>query len=296
MLSVSSAKQGLLCGFGAFLLWGIFPIYFKWLGAVPPYRILSHRILWSAVFTVLLLTLGGNWRRVVRVLQDRRRVVLLGITGILVGCNWFIYIWAVNNDHVLDASLGYFLMPLVTICFGVIFFRERMRPLQIFAVSLAVCGVLIQFWMAGSVPVVALGLALTFASYGLLRKKMAVDSQSGMLLETVWLLPFALCFLYFSSGSNVTEPVSAVWLQPLLLMGTGVITTVPLLLYNTAAIHLRMATLGFMQYISPCMVFLLGAFVYGETLGVGRVVSFALIWAALLLFTMDGLRARRRRV
>lgn len=181
-------RQGIIFAFVAYLIWGIAPAYFKLIKQVPADEILTHRVIWSFFFMLVLLSVSRSWGDVRRVFAQPKKVGMLLITALLVGGNWLIFIWAINHDHILEASLGYFINPLVNVVLGMLFLRERFRSLQWFAVALAFAGVLVQVWIFGSVPIIAIGLSLTFAFYGLLRKKIGVDSQTGMLIETLWLL------------------------------------------------------------------------------------------------------------
>ncbi|SLM64959.1 MULTISPECIES: EamA family transporter RarD [Dickeya] len=293
-MRVSSQRQGMLFALGAYLLWGMAPVYFKLLHQIPAIEILSHRIFWSFVFMVLLLSLSRKWGVVRQACRRPRQLLLLALTAALVGCNWLVYIWAVNHNHMLESSLGYFINPLVNILLGMLFLGERFRPMQWLAVILAVCGVLVQLWTLGSLPVIALTLAFSFGFYGLLRKKIAIDGQTGMLFETLWLLPAALIYLVWladSPSSNLsTNPMSL----NLLLMVSGIVTTVPLLFFTAAAVRLRLSTLGFFQYLAPTLTFLLAVLVYGETITPDRLITFAFIWLGLLVFTLDALYTQRR--
>ncbi|WP_038909235.1 EamA family transporter RarD [Dickeya oryzae] len=293
-MSMPQHRQGVLFALGAYILWGIAPIYFKQIRQVPANEILGHRIIWSFFFMLLLLTLSRNWGAVRNACRQPRQLLLLAITAILVACNWLTYIWAVNHNHMLEASLGYFINPLVSVLLGMLFLGERFRPTQWLAMLLAVCGVLVQLWVLGSLPVIALTLAFSFGVYGLLRKKIAIDGQTGMLFETLWLLPAALVYLEWLADSPTSQFSQNPLSLNLLLMASGVVTTVPLLLFTAAAVRLRLSTLGFFQYLAPTLTFLLAILVYGETITPDRLVTFAFIWLALGVFTLDALYTQRR--
>ncbi len=205
-----------------------------------------------------------------------------------------LFIWAVNNHHMLEASLGYFINPLVNILLGMIFLGERFRRLQWLAVILAFCGVLVQLWTFGSLPIIGLGLAFSFAFYGLVRKKIAVDAQTGMLVETLWLLPVAAIWLFGITDSPTSHMGENPWSLNLLLMAAGVVTTIPLLCFTGAATRLRLSTLGFFQYIGPTLMFLLAVTFYGEVPGKDKMVTFGFIWVALAVFIVDALYTQRR--
>lgn len=290
---MSTTKQGILFALGAFIIWGIFPVYLKCLEHIPAGEILAYRIIWSAVFMGILISLTKSWKKVWEVLHHPKTVLTLTITALLIASNWLIYIYAVNNKYMLEASLGYFINPLVNVLLGVLFLKERMRRTQWIAVALAATGVFIQLWTLGSLPLIALGLAFSFGTYGLIRKKLAVDGQSGLMIETVLLTPLALAYLIFlvnGAWENFSGNISTT----LLLMGTGIVTSVPLLFFNGAATRLRLSTLGFFQYLSPTIVFLLAVLVYGEHITLSRIITFAFIWTALGLFVADAIYTQKR--
>ncbi|TKI04165.1 EamA family transporter RarD [Martelella alba] len=290
----TSTRRGVLCALGAYLIWGLAPAYFKHIQQVPATEILTHRIVWSVFFMAALLTICGKWRQVGQVCRRGQTLLTLGLTSLLVGGNWLLYIWAVNHHHMLEASLGYFINPLVNILLGMVFFRERFRKAQWLAVALACCGVLLQLWKFGSLPVIALGLALSFAFYGLLRKKLGIDPQVGMLIETLWLLPAGAWYLFVLADSPTSHLADNSLGLNLWLVSAGVITTVPLLLFAGAANHLRLSTLGFFQYLGPTLMFLLAVFCYGETLTEDKLYTFGFIWLALAVFIGDAVVRQRQ--
>ncbi|BAE75615.1 EamA-like transporter family protein [Sodalis glossinidius str. 'morsitans'] len=295
-MSDNSARQGVLCALGAYFIWGLAPAYFKLIAQVPANEILAHRILWSVVFMLVLLTLGRRWPQVRQSLRRGKLLLALALTSVLVGSNWLLFIWAVNHHHMLEASLGYFINPLVNVLLGMLFLGERFRRLQWLAGMLAFAGVLVQLWMFGSLPLIALGLALTFALYGLLRKTIGIDAQTGMLIETLWLMPAAAYYLFIVADSPTSHLGANGWHLNLLLASAGVLTTVPLLLFTTAANRLRLSTLGFFQYLGPTLMFLLAVGFYGEALSADKLYTFAFIWLALGVFITDALLTQRRRL
>ncbi|MBC8944395.1 EamA family transporter RarD [Xenorhabdus indica] len=286
--------KGILYALGAYLIWGLAPIYFKSIQYVPPDEIVSHRVIWSVFFMVLMLTVTRHWRQAWVVVRQPNILLLLGFTAFTITSNWLTYIWAVNNNHLIEASLGYFINPLVSVLLGMLFLGERFRRMQWVAVALAFTGVLIQVVQFGSVPVIGLYLATTFAVYSLIRKKLGVDAQTGMLIETVWVFPVALSYLLFFTDSPTSNMLDNTYSLNLMLIAAGIITTVPLLLFTAAAAHLRLSTLGFFQYLGPTIMFLLATLVYGEKIGPDRLITFGFIWAALILFTLDALYTQRR--
>ncbi|MEF1255647.1 EamA family transporter RarD [Vibrio sp. M260112] len=290
------AKQGVFLAIGAYTMWGIAPIYFKALADVSPLEILSHRVVWSFFLLAALLHLGRRWRNVRDVIKSKQKLLYLVTTALLVGANWLIFIWAVNADHMLDASLGYYINPLINVLLGMLFLGERLRKLQWFAVALAACGVLVQLFVFGSIPVVAIALALSFGFgfYGLLRKKVSLEAQTGLFIETLVLLPAAAIYLLWIADT----PTSNIMENPrnlnVLLISAGVITTLPLLCFTGAATRLKLSTLGFFQYIGPSLMFLLAVLVYGEAFTVDKAITFAFIWGALVIFSVDGLRSNQQ--
>ncbi|MDF2785677.1 MAG: chloramphenical resistance permease RarD [Pantoea eucrina] len=280
-------RQGIFYALGAYFIWGIAPAYFKLVREVPPAEIMTHRVIWSVLFMLILITLSRSWKQVRRVAAQPKKVLLLALTAITIGGNWLLFIWAVNNQHMLEASLGYFINPLINVVFGMLFLRERFRRLQWLAVALAAAGVLVQLWQFGSLPVIALGLGLSFALYGLVRKKIQVDAQSGMLIETLWLFPLAAIYL-FGVADSATSHLSANPLSlNLMLVAAGVLTTIPLMLFAAACTRLRLSTVGFFQYLGPTLMFLLAVLFYGERLTPDKLVTFGFIWLALALFIFD---------
>ena len=293
-MDAKQTRVGVLLALAAYFIWGIAPAYFKLIYYVPADEILTHRVIWSFFFMVALISISRQWPQVKRLLKTPKKVFLLALSAVLVGGNWLLFIWAVNNHHMLEASLGYFINPLVNILLGMIFLGERFRRMQWLAVLLAACGVLVQLWTFGSLPIIALGLAFSFAFYGLLRKKIAVDAQTGMLFETLWLLPVAAIYLFGIADSPTSHMGQNSWSLNLLLMAAGVVTTIPLLCFTGAATRLRLSTLGFFQYIGPTLMFLLAVTFYGEVPGADKMVTFAFIWVALAIFVMDAVYTIRR--
>ncbi|WP_260604755.1 EamA family transporter RarD [Vibrio cholerae] len=272
-------------------MWGIAPIYFKALGAVSALEILSHRVVWSFVLLAVLIHLGRRWRSVVGVVHTPRKFWQLLVTALLVGGNWLIFIWSINANHMLDASLGYYINPLLNVLLGMLFLGERLRKLQWFAVALAAIGVGIQLVVFGSVPIVAIALATSFGFYGLLRKKIQVDAQTGLFLETLFMLPAAAIYLIWLADTPTSDMALNTWQLNLLLVCAGVVTTLPLLCFTGAAARLKLSTLGFFQYIGPSLMFLLAVLVYGEAFTSDKAITFAFIWSALVIFSVDGLKA-----
>ena len=281
------ARVGVAFGVAAYLWWGLVPIYFKAVAHVPATEVLAHRIIWSTVLLAGLMGWFGRWPAAIASLKSRRTMVTLGATTVLIACNWFVFIWAVANDRLLEASLGYFINPLLNVLLGVVFLRERLRRWQIVSVVLAGIGVFYRTVQLGELPVVALILAGTFGMYGLLRKTAPVDALSGLTVETALLLPFAVGYaVYMGVGDRAVFGTSSVGTSVLLAMG-GIITAVPLLWFTNAARRLRLATLGFLQYIAPTLQFLLAVAAFDEPFRRGQLVSFGCIWIALAIYSAD---------
>jgi chloramphenicol-sensitive protein RarD len=294
-MAMSQTRSGALFALTAYLIWGLAPVYFKYIDHVPADEIVTHRVIWSFFFMIILLSISRKWYLVKHALQYPLKVCLLAVSAVLIGCNWLLFIWAVNNNHMLDTSLGYFITPLMNMLLGLLFLGERFRPRQWLSLALAVCAVLVQLWQFGSLPYIGLGLAFTFSIYGLIRKKIGVDAQSGMLIETTWLLPVAIIYLLFfahSATSNLSENTLTL---NILLAAAGVITTVPLLCFTAAATRLALSTLGFFQYIGPTLTFILAITLYGEQATAGTLVTFGFIWSGLAIFIWDALSYQKKK-
>ncbi len=288
-MQLDRTKAGVLFAIAAYSMWGFAPMYFKLLQAMPALEILVHRIVWSVVILVLLVVLLKQWPKVKAALANTRLLLLLVASGVLLAGNWFLFIWAVNNDHLLDASLGYYINPLLNVFLGRVFLGERLRRLQQVAVVMAVVGVSILIISFGQVPWIALVLAGSFGVYGLIRKQVPVESMPGLLVESLLMLPFALAYwwLYASAASDLGGITGY---QVFLLVMAGVVTTAPLLCFTAAAKRIQYSTLGFFQYIGPSIMFLLAVFLYGEPLDSERLITFGFVWSALVLFSFDSIR------
>jgi chloramphenicol-sensitive protein RarD len=282
-----SGVVGVAYAAGAYLVWGLFPVYFRLLRGVPAPEILAHRIVWSAAFLVLLVTVLRRWGEALRQLRVPGTIPSLAASAIFISANWLTYIWAVNSGHVLEASLGYFVNPLVTVLLGVIFLHESLTRRQVLAVGLAAGGVLWLVVRAGHVPWIALGLALSFALYGLVRKRLRVDSTSGLLAETCILAPAALLYLAAIRGESHFGAAP-------LLATSGVVTAVPLLWFAAGVQRLRLSTVGLLQYLNPTMQFAIAIFVFREPFGGDHAVAFACIWASLAIYTYEAVTLQRR--
>ncbi|WP_044400756.1 EamA family transporter RarD [Acidovorax temperans] len=288
-------SSGILYGLSAYVLWGMFPLFFKQLQAASAIEVVLHRMVWSLVFVLIVLTVLRRWNWLGDV---RRSPALLGkfaVSALLLAGNWLSYVWAVNNGHVLDASLGYFILPLINVALGFIFLHERPRKAQWAAFALAATGVLWMAVQSGHVPWLALLIAMTFGFYGLMRKTATLGALEGMSLETMLLAPLAVVALLWAGpsgpGSQWPAHDAHTWLFFLL---SGPVTAIPLLLFAAGARRVPLSTMGFLQYITPSILALMGVFLYGETFAGPRAVGFVFIWVALALYTAEGLWAGRR--
>jgi rarD protein len=282
-----SLKQGYILGLLAYVFWGFFPLYFKLLDDIPALEIVVQRIIWSALFGSFLLLIWkhrGWWQELC---AHPGRFAVLATSGLLVTANWTIYVWAVNNEHMLEASLGYYINPLVNVLLGMLLLKERLRRLQWLAVILAAIGVGQQIWQLGQFPWIALSLALTFGVYGLIRKQAPVAALPGLVVETWFMVPVALIWLLFFANGPTTQ--WSFWTTPhaLLIAMAGPVTLIPLICFNAAARRLPYATLGFLQYLAPTLVLLQAVFLFGESLSAERLHAFIFIWVALVIYSVD---------
>ncbi|MBL4910314.1 MAG: EamA family transporter RarD [Alteromonadaceae bacterium] len=287
----TQTQSGVINAVSAYVMWGFAPIYFKLLNHVNASEILIHRILWSCLLLAIIIIAAKKWRFVQAIAKQPKLLLQLTLTASILAVNWFLFIWAINNDHLLDASLGYFINPLLSVALGVIFLNEHLRKWQKVAVVLAVSGVLIQLVVLGSLPLISLALAGTFGTYGLLRKKMAVDSFAGLWFESLLMVPFAaLYWLFFTNSASSNMFNNTLDLNVILILA-GVVTTAPLLCFTAAAKRLTLSALGFFQYIGPSIMFVLATFLYHEPLLKAKLTTFILIWLALTLYSWDSWRA-----
>jgi chloramphenicol-sensitive protein RarD len=286
--SAKSERVGFACALGAYLAWGFMPGYFKLLTHVPPLVVLSHRIVWSVAFLAVLLTATRRWSEVFSAIRRPATLIALVSSTTSIAINWFVFIWAVSNRQVMQASLGYFINPLVNVLLGVVILRERLRPGQLVSLILATAGVAVMTFSAGGVPWVAVGLAFSFSFYGLLRKITPVGPIPGLSVETAILFPVALIIATgFAPRAMVGSTNSYAGATATLLTASGVITAVPLMLFAAGARRLRLGTLGFLQYVSPTCQFLLAVFAYHEPFTTHALISFTLIWTAVAAYTFE---------
>lgn len=286
--------RGSLYAAAAYICWGLLPIYWKSLHGVAALEILAHRMIWSLVTVFVILTIRRHWSWLPHALRDKRILATFTASALLLTINWFVYIWSVNAGHVVDASLGYFINPLVNVLLGVLLLKEQLRFWQAIAIAVALAGVIALTLSYGVVPWIALILAVTFGGYGLLRKTATLNSLEGLSLETIVFFVPAIAYIgyqEFSGGAAIGH--SSIGLT-ILLVGAGVVTTFPLLLFAAGARRIPMTTLGILQYIAPTIQFLLGILLYREPFSSRNLIGYCLIWFALAIYTMDGIARSRR--
>lgn len=287
------STRGALLAFLAYLIWGLLPFYLKQLHAVPALQIVAHRMVWSLVLLAVLVLVLRRAPAILSALGTRLTFPLLILSATLISCNWLIYTWAVLNGHVLEASLGYFINPLLNVALGMVFLREKLRMWQGIAVALAACGVIVMAAAQGGAVWIPLGLALTFAFYGLVRKMVAIDALGGLAVETALFGPVALAWLWWVDRQGQAAFGIDMRTDALLVV-SGVVTAAPLLLFAAGARRLRYATIGLLQYVAPTLVFLQGVLLFGEKMTWVHVITFGCIWTGLALYVFDSLRAGRQ--
>jgi chloramphenicol-sensitive protein RarD len=283
---------GVLSAALAYICWGIFPLYFKLLASIGALEVVAHRIVWSLLFLLAVLAARRQWGWLHQVLRRPKVLAGFAVSALLLSANWITYIWAVTHDHVIDASLGYFITPLLNVLLGCTFLRERLRATQWTAVALAGAGVLWLAVQGGQLPWIGLVLGFSFAGYGLLRKIAVLGSLEGLTLETMVLAPLALAMLGWSAAQGTSAFPADSALVNALLVGVGPVTAIPLLLFATGARRISMSTLGLLQYLGPSLQLMLGVWLFHEPFAPARMVGFSLIWFALLVYSIDGWRNR----
>lgn len=274
----------------AFLIWGLSPVYWKVLGKIPALEIIMHRVVWSTLFLLFLIVYRKHLNEFKAAIRNRRTFLFLFPSAVVLGLNWFIYVWAVNNEYVLQASLGYFITPLVNVLLGMVFLKERLRPLQTLSLVIAVISVLCLTLYYGRFPWISLSLAFLFGCYGLIRKVAPIGSLIGLSLEMLIFFVPALAYIVFLDSKNIGTLFHMNIKIDFFLMGTAFITTAPLLLFTMGTRRLNLSSIGFLQYIAPSCMFLLGVFIYNEPLLSVQLLAFVLIWTALCIFSIDSVK------
>ena len=285
-------RLGLLFGVSAYSLWGAFPLYWPLLEPANPLEIVSHRAVWTLVFCFIVLAATKALKSTLVTLKRPTVAVKLFLSSLLISVNWLVYIWATNNEHVVEASLGYYINPLIIIGFGVIFLKEKMRPLQWAAVSIATLGVLVLTFDYGRLPWIALALAVSWGSYGLIKKQLGLGALEGLAIETFISSFFYLAYLVYI-GNQGTGQFGQSWGLTALLISAGAVTAIPLLLFNGSTNRLPFTTIGLLQYITPTLQFSIGVWVLNEDMPTARWIGFLIIWAALVTLAIDLIRSSR---
>jgi chloramphenicol-sensitive protein RarD len=289
---LSKNKLGLLFGVSAYSLWGAFPLYWPLLEPANPLEIVSHRAVWTLVFCFIVLAATKALKSTLVTLKRPTVAVKLFLSSLLISVNWLVYIWATNNEHVVEASLGYYINPLIIIGFGVIFLKEKMRPLQWAAVSIATLGVLVLTFDYGRLPWIALALAVSWGSYGLIKKQLGLGALEGLAIETFISSFFYLAYLIYI-GNQGTGQFGQSWGLTALLISAGAVTAIPLLLFNGSTNRLPFTTIGLLQYITPTLQFSIGVWVLNEDMPTARWIGFLIIWAALVTLAIDLIKSSR---
>jgi chloramphenicol-sensitive protein RarD len=291
---VGELRKGYLFGIAAYVSWGFFPLYFKVLRPSGPIEILAHRVIWSAVFIALLLTAVRAWRRIGALLRRPRTLAVVGLAAVLIAVNWATYIYGVNANRVVETSLGYFITPLISVGFGLLFFGERLRPVQWVALATGTAAVAVLAADYGRLPWIALTLAVSFASYGLVKKRLGLPPADGLFVESGALAVPSLAYLAWLGATGRATFTSVSPAHTGLLLVSGAVTAVPLLMFAGAANRIPLTGLGILQYIAPILQFFVGVVIEHEPMPPARLFGFGLVWVALVIFTWDGLRYGRR--
>jgi len=295
VVTVTEQRRGTAMGLGAYLLWGLFPLFFPLLKPASAVEILAHRVVWTLLFVVVALLVRRRWAWLRAIARDRRRLTILAVASVVIAINWGVYIWAVNHGHVVESALGYYINPLVTVLLGVVVLRERLRRWQWVAVALATCAVVALTIDLGRPPWIALVLAFSFATYGLMKNQVRMPALESLAVETSMLaLPAAVVLVHLGTAGQLVFGGPQVHVT-VLLVSVGAVTAVPLLLFGAAASRIPLSTMGLLQYVTPTLQFLIGLSVVHEAMSTGRWIGFVIVWLALAVFSADSLRAARAR-
>jgi chloramphenicol-sensitive protein RarD len=286
-------SKGIWNGLAAYAMWGFFPIYWKLLQSVPALQVIGHRIGWSFILLVVVILLTRQWKDFRSAALVPKVIGIYAIAGVLLSINWLIYVWGVNSGFIVETSLGYFINPLISVLLGVIFLRERLRTMQWVAVGLAAAGVIYLTLTYGRPPWIALSLAFSFGIYGFVKKLAPLGSLYGLTLETALVFPMALIYLIFVQSTGAGAFLYQGPLTDILLIGTGAVTSIPLLMFASAAREIPLTMIGILQYIAPTLQFLIGVFLYHEPFDQSRLIGFSLVWLALLIFWVENYLAHR---
>lgn len=286
-------KKGILSGIGAYALWGFFPIYWKYLHDVPALQVIGHRIGWSFLLLILVIIVSRQWNEFRSAVLQPKVIGIYSIAAVLLSVNWLVYVWGVNAGFIVETSLGYFINPLLSVLLGVIFLRERLRPAQWIPVSIAAIGVIYLTVIYGRLPWIALSLAFSFGFYGLAKKLAPLGSLHGLTLETGIVFPAALAYLLIVEANGGGAFLHDSTLVDILLIGAGAVTTIPLLMFASAARQIPLTVVGLLQYIAPTLQFLIGVFLYKEPFDRSHFIGFGIVWLALIVFWVENYLSRR---
>lgn len=286
-------KRGITYALFAYVFWGLHPIYWKLLKHVPSVEIVSHRVLWSFIFFAVIIFFRKEWKGLIKKIKSSKKKWIFFVPALLIGSNWTMYIWAVNAGFIIETSLGYFISPLISVFLGIVFLKESLRKIQLLAVGTAAVGVLVMTIIYGQFPWISLCIAGLWSTYGLLRKKSPLSSVEGLTLETACMtLPVLVYLIYltlFGSSSFLSDVPTT-----LLLIGAGVISGFPLLIYIIAARLIKLSLIGILQYIYPTIIFLIGVFIYNEPLNEAKIIGFIFIWVSLIIYSIEGIKMKKR--
>lgn len=294
-LSASAQQKGIYYAVGAFVMWGIAPIYFKAVDHVPALEVLTHRVVWSVVFLGLFIFLSGKLNDLLTLKSNPKMLLSLGASALVISINWLVFIWAVSEHRLVEATLGYFINPLINIVFGFFIFSERLRFFQIIAVVIATIAVFYQILLLGELPWIALTLATSFSIYSVLRKKIAIDSVTGLFVETIWLFPAAIIYLVWLGTQSDLVFLNGTTSTQMLLLAAGIVTSLPLITFAAGARRLSLTLVGLIQYIGPSIAFLIAVFYFNEPMNQDRLITFIMIWIALAIFSIEGVLVQRRK-
>ncbi|SMF17958.1 EamA family transporter RarD [Desulfovibrio gilichinskyi] len=291
---INNTRKGLIYAASAFIMWGMLPIYWKTLTGIPPLEILCHRIVWSFLFLTVVISAKKKWMEVITAVRDKKGKYLLIASSSLIGINWYVFIWSINNNHVVEASLGYYINPLVNVLLGFIFMNDKLNKMQGAAIACAFAGVMYSVIDLGKFPYIAITLAISFGLYGLVRKVMKVESLPGLFVETAVLTPIAGGYLLWRVFQGTIGIGKFGMEADILLLGAGVVTSLPLICFAIGARNLKLMTLGMFQYISPTLMLLLGIFMYDEPFNQTRLVTFCFIWIGIAIYIFDSVYKHRK--
>lgn len=286
-------NKGIWNGLSAYIMWGFFPIYWKLLHDVPALQVIGHRIAWSFILLTVVILVTRQWQNFQSAALDPKTIAIYFIAAILLSINWLVYVWGVNAGFIVETSLGYFINPLISVLLGVVFLRERLRTMQWIPIVLAAAGVTYLTVTYGRLPWIALSLAVSFGIYGLVKKLAPLGSLYGLTLETALVFPIALIYLAFVGFTGTGSFLHKGALTDILLIGTGVVTSIPLLMFASAARQIPLTMIGVLQYVAPTLQFLIGVFLYHEPFDQSRLIGFSLVWLALIIFWVENYLANR---